>query len=270
MHTADHTLPALRLFYRVVFALALLALPVVWFKNTELFWLINCHRENATLNFVFLLLTSLADGLWVVMIATVAQSFKPHNLTALIIALIGGNIVLQSGKYLADFDRPLRVFGEQAVCLLGQQLTVRSFPSGHAFSAGLLFMFLRPRKSLLLAIFWLMLAGAGALSRVYVGVHFPRDVLAGFLIAVVSFKLSETAARRISFHESSLKTRRIAFALFGLGVSCIYLFAYHEKTKELQFLLTPAAVLVLVYWSAVLTRLAIVKQPPDGTARSGF
>lgn len=269
MHTADHTLPAVRLFYRVLFALAVFALPIVWFKNTDLFWLINCKRDNAALNFIFLLLTSLADGLWVIMIATVAQSLRPHNLTALIIALIAGNIVLQSGKYLADFDRPLRVFGEQAVCLLGQQLSVRSFPSGHAFSAGLLFMFLRPRKSLLLAGLWLCLAGAGALSRIYVGVHFPRDVLVGFLIAVVAFKLAERAAARISFHSSSLKTRQVAFALFGLGVSLIYLFAYHEKTKELEFLLTPAAALVLMYWVVVLVRLRPAKRPPYGSAESG-
>lgn len=252
MHTADHTLPQVRLFYRVLFAMGLVALPLVWLANTELFWLLNCRRDSHATNFIFLLLTSLADGLWVIMIATVAHSLRPHNLTALVIALIAGNVVLQSGKYLADFDRPLRVLGEQAVCLLGQQLTVRSFPSGHAFSAGLLFMFLRPRKSLLLAGLWLSLAGAGAISRVYVGVHFPRDVLAGFLIAVVSFKLAERAAARISFRESSLRIRRLAFALFSLGVSAIYLFAYHEKTKELEFLLTPAALLVLIYWTIIL------------------
>ena len=269
MQTVDHTQPHVRQYYRILLAAAFAALPFVWLKNTDLFWLINCNRESHTLNFVFLLLTSLADGLWVIMIATVAQSIRPHNLTALIIALVAGNIFLQSGKYLADFDRPLRVFGDQAVCLLGQPLTVRSFPSGHAFSAGLLFMFLRPRRSLALAFGWVILAGAAALSRVYVGVHFPRDVLAGFLIAVVAFKFAERAARRISFRESSLRIRRWAFALFSLGVSLIYLFAYHEKTQELQFLLTPAAYLMLGYWLFFIARLVTVRQPHGGSAKSG-
>ncbi len=255
--------------HQALFLLAVIALPIVWFKNTEIFWFLNCTYDRTILNFFFLLLTSLADGLWVAMIATVVHSIRPHNLTALIIALIAGNILIQSGKFLADFDRPLRVFGEQAVCLLGQQLTVRSFPSGHAFSAGILFMFLRPRKSVGLAIAWLIVMGLAALSRVYVGVHFPRDVLTGFLVAVATFKLAETVARRISFRDSSRPTRRMAFAVFSLGITCIYLFAYHEKTRELEFLLTPAAALFMVYWVAVLTRLAIVKQPPDDTARSG-
>lgn len=269
MQPADHTQPIVRQFYRMLLAAALVALPVVWWKNNDLFWLINCNRENHALNFVFLLLTSLADGLWVIMIATVAQSIRPHNLMALIIALVAGNIFLQSGKYLADFDRPLRIFGDQAVCLLGQPLTVRSFPSGHAFSAGLLFMFMRPRRSLALAIIWVMLAGAAALSRVYVGVHFPRDVLAGFLIAVFAFKFAERAALRISFHDSSLMARRWAFALFSLGVSLIYLFAYHEKTQELEFLLTPAAYAILAYWLFVIGRLIAFRPQPGGSAKSG-
>src|SRR2546421_9325121 len=53
-----------------------------------------------------------------------------------------------------------------------------SFPSGHAttsFACATVLAFLLPRLSVPL----LVLAAAGAWSRVYVGVHFPLDVVAG-------------------------------------------------------------------------------------------
>jgi undecaprenyl-diphosphatase len=69
-----------------------------------------------------------------------------------------------------------------------------SFPSGHAMlsfclclSAAALFS--ANRKSLLVRIaiwvFWVSLSGAIGYSRIYLGVHYPSDVLAGYLGALV-------------------------------------------------------------------------------------
>ena len=59
-----------------------------------------------------------------------------------------------------------------------------SFPSGHAatsFAAATILTFAFPR----LAPAWLVLAAAIACSRVYVGVHYPLDVIAGAALGVL-------------------------------------------------------------------------------------
>lgn len=246
-------------FYRGLLAVALLSLPLVFFYNLELFGWLNCRKDATVLNYFFLTLTSLADGLWIMMLATVVQSVAPRNFKAFLIALVLGNVFLQSGKYFFDADRPLRLLGESAICLLGQPLTVRSFPSGHAFSVGLLFMFLRPRHSWVGAFALLVVATLAAVSRAYVGVHFPRDIASGFLLAVFSFLGAEILAHKITFRDTSLTLRKALVAVLGLGTALLYIFAYHEKTKELEPLLTPAAWLVVFYWCLYAVRLLVRK-----------
>ncbi|HEU5278812.1 MAG TPA: phosphatase PAP2 family protein [Gaiellaceae bacterium] len=59
-----------------------------------------------------------------------------------------------------------------------------SFPSGHAatsFAAATILVFSFPR----LAPFLYLLAAAVAFSRVYVGVHYPLDVVGGALLGVL-------------------------------------------------------------------------------------
>jgi undecaprenyl-diphosphatase len=69
-----------------------------------------------------------------------------------------------------------------------------SFPSGHALYAASVFgglaalLSARLRHHLLRILVWaaaILLAGLIGLSRVYLGVHYPSDVLAGFAVGVI-------------------------------------------------------------------------------------
>jgi undecaprenyl-diphosphatase len=67
-----------------------------------------------------------------------------------------------------------------------------SFPSGHAatsFAAATMLSFASPR----LAPFLFLLAAAISFSRVYVGVHYPLDVIGGAVLGV----LVATSLRRL-------------------------------------------------------------------------
>jgi undecaprenyl-diphosphatase len=237
-----------RVYKQLIGLITLLIIPAAFIWNTEIFFMINCQKHFTFMNWFFLVLTSLADGLWVMMIATVVYSIRPRDFGIFMLALILGNVFLQSGKYLFDFDRPLRIFGEAKVCVLGLPVTVRSFPSGHAFSAMLLFMFIRPLSSRWLTILLFVFCALAALSRVYVGAHFPRDVVMGGLIAVASYMLAEIIAAKFRFRKPRQLLWILGIASLGSGTALIYIFKYTEKTPALEFVLTPLAWLVALYW----------------------
>ena len=85
-------------------------------------------------------------------------------------------------KALVDRERPSLRFAEPKP--LVHTPHDHSFPSGHAatsFAAATVLTFAFPR----LAPALFVLAGAVAFSRVYVGVHYPLDVLGGAALGVL-------------------------------------------------------------------------------------
>jgi len=99
-----------------------------------------------------------------------------------LIAFALSGVSVQIAKQLWARPRPLLAMYD--VRIVGEPLFVRSFPSGHAitaFAVAVACSAFLPRGRYIL----IPLASLAAVSRVYLGVHFPLDVVFGSVIGAL-------------------------------------------------------------------------------------
>ena len=109
---------------------------------------------------------------------------RPIGITVLLSLLFDFLIINVTLKGLVARPRPF-VVKETIVPLVGGVSPYRSFPSGHSggsFAAMLALSKWVPKKIGIPAI---VLATMVALSRLYVGVHYPTDILGGLVVGLV-------------------------------------------------------------------------------------
>jgi undecaprenyl-diphosphatase len=146
--------------------------------------------------------TSLGGTGVLILLVTAVTSYlfllkRYKNLVILLTAVLGGLLLSFLLKDLFDRPRPDLIVDTSAI-------TSASFPSGHSLLAAATYLTLGSLMAqiqtrfrlkafiILLAIFVMMLVG---FSRVYLGVHWPSDVLAGWTIGVVWALLCWLGAR---------------------------------------------------------------------------
>lgn len=120
------------------------------------------------------------------------------GIAGLIALAIGALITNVALKNLVARTRPYEVV-EGLTLLVGKQSDF-SFPSGHScasFAAATAYYKMAPKGHRKWGVLALVLAGLIAFSRLYVGVHYPTDVIAGIAIGVISGILAWMILKKI-------------------------------------------------------------------------
>jgi len=155
--------------------------------NIKLFTLIN-GLNHPVLDTVFYLITYLGSGFIIIPIVLVLYAIKKEKILPVVSSYLLLSIATQAIKYLWNVPRPAALLDN--IHIVGETLKAASFPSGHTATAFMLYYVLTKGKSVPLKIFFMIPALAVGYSRVYIGVHFPIDVLAGGIIGYLSGYLS--------------------------------------------------------------------------------
>lgn len=163
--------------------------------NVTIFYLINNTFNNELLNSIFPYLTNLGSLGIVIIICTILYFIngdKGKRIALLgIISVALVSIIVFILKPMIGELRPFLVLPH--VNLLTHETGIYSFPSGHTSLAfaiatvlGISYKFQLQNKTIKLIYITLPIAALIGFSRIYLGVHYPLDIIGGAIVGISS------------------------------------------------------------------------------------
>lgn len=161
------------------------------------------HIRKEWMNGFWRAITFLGDGGWfwifLAVVLLIMKKTRKAGAAAGIALVIGALITNVCLKNMVARVRPYDTYS--ALIPIVTKPIDWSFPSGHtcaSFASAFVYFRLLPKKYGIPA---LVLACMIAFSRLYLGVHYPTDVLAGFLIGLLASVLAVWMVRRFYDHK---------------------------------------------------------------------
>jgi undecaprenyl-diphosphatase len=167
---------------------------ISWLSQFDMDFFLTINRANSPyFDAFFSLFTSreIWYPFYLVLIVLFVRRYKKHSIPLILLVLLAILLADQSSNLLKNTIERLRPSHEP---LLGQQVHLTfvgaggnyGFPSGHATNAFALLVFIghlfRRRDIVLIMSAWALLT---IYSRIYVGVHYPFDVLCGSILGAL-------------------------------------------------------------------------------------
>lgn len=175
----------------LLFGFSLLALSLLWSTGQRIdAWAFLHFNLKGTrplwLDWLMLAITQLGDGFFALGLALLVFFFSERRLAYEIgLGTLTLWLCVELIKAIVRRSRPFVRLTQTRI--VGYRAGGRSFPSGHTSQAFFLATLLAQHYHLNLWLAGLLLLSAGliGLTRMYVGAHYPRDVLAGAILGSV-------------------------------------------------------------------------------------
>ena len=160
------------------------ALVPVWIFDRALFSVMIEAHSPAT-DALWLFFTTLGDGVILAIIVGALVIVNPRTTVLALSVMALSSLAMHSIKLVAPAPRPAAVF--ESVHVVGPLLRSGSFPSGHTAASMAAALGIQHLSSRFAGMAALGLALLVSLSRVFVGAHFPKDVVGGTVLALGLF-----------------------------------------------------------------------------------
>ncbi len=168
----------------------IVALSLLWAKgqriDNRVFLFVNLWGQRPFwLDALMWLATQLGNGFTAFIVAVVQFQAGDRGFAfALILGTLTLGLMVESLKWLTNRARPF-IANEQAR-IVGWKEPGRSFPSGHTSQVFFLMTMLNNHfhPSLGIAVLLFVAAAVTGVTRVYLGAHYPRDVIGGTVLGL--------------------------------------------------------------------------------------
>src|SRR5256886_8652852 len=200
----------------IICAILLLAIQITG-RDVQVFLWLNQQGRFAG-DTIWISVTTLGDGLVLFVLVLPFIRTRPDLAWSLIVSWLLVALLIKGIKIPVVSYRPVSIIDPNRFRLVGTAYRYNSFPSGHAASVAAFFgticIFYRQRWVRAAAI---ALAVLIAYSRLAMGLHWPTDVLVGFLGGWISALLAYWISRRLTFGKS--RPAQIIFAVIIAGAA---------------------------------------------------